>query len=1211
MGSYILCDVRERSRIHKRFSVLLVSLLVLGQVSHAQFSESVEKNLAVYKRIRSCAEGYAGDAQGRTISYPRLDVARPEALVTRASTGTMVIEWKSRPAPSSGGTVTFVVMAGIYSQSPAGYKFQMSVNGVSRFDFATVTADSWAVRSAEGGELAFIGTTRDPFGDVFGYLLINLPSGWVKGGEAVSFSVRGEKAGSGAWFMVFTIPDVIASLAKRIAAESYFRLSVRQQGAVPVATFRGTSAWIGRKLSSSAPGLRGDGIPLTGDGGTAFASFSCGGNLGPFRLLLDGDPLVEIGRLGDTIDETRLYPARLVTVRSMTGASREWVLEYRSSWAPQIGGSLIELSSTARGSGAQHLIISTHQDIAWMDSPEECVKARDEKIITPLLSLMKQEPEYCFDLEDALILREYLTRHPDRKSEVAGLLGQGRLTVGATFNQPYEDLCSSEMLVRECYAGRKWLRRNFPGVDTRTAWNMDVPARSLQMPQVMEKAGVSYLCMSRFAKGLYRWMSPDGSGVLAFSPGHYGDFALGTVGLPFEGVADYLAKAALDWRKRTLGTTTAIPVVSMMDMSGPENYGGLVREWNSLKSVSDTGSTDTPLSLPRMKYSTAERFLDDVSRENPSLKEVKGERPDLWLYIHGPTHHWAISAKREADRYLPAAEIFSTVKALLEGSFMGYPQDALTRAWEAQIYPDHGWGGKNGEITDSTFRAKYEFARDISKDIYLGATASLAGRIRTDPAGGIPIHVFNDLSWQRSGPVECTVSFPAGVFRRGFTLRGPRADPGGASLPFQVLSARRNPDGSLKSAAIVFIAENVPSIGYTTYYARPSTKPLPVASGTGGAAGVLETKFYKVTLSPGGIREIFDRELGREILGAGKFLGGELFTMQSVGEDAGEWAEPQQPTMEGFEKMSERHPLWRMTESGPVRFVAELHQEFSHTTVYERLIVYRSLRRIDVEVSLLAFDGTKYREFRLAFPVGMPGGEVAYEVPFGALRLGRDEMKGSAGERYIQEVSATRPRGIQDWIGVSGPEYGVTLSSSVSVWDYRDPTDSAAAIPLLQPVLLASRRSCHGEGPWYLQKGDHQYRFSLTSYRGSWHRGMKGGTEAVHPLTAVVGPVKVSGRDLAERGSFLSISSGNVRLSTMKKCEDDTSVVLRIYETAGEGARPEILLPAAAQRAAITNIIEEEERPFPSRGKRLRLEMGCFAIETVKIYPERRGARED
>ena len=104
--------------------------------------------------------------------------------------------------------------------------------------------------------------------------------------------------------------------------------------------------------------------------------------------------------------------------------------------------------------------------------------------------------------------------HRSDSAESPAWLTEGRLGVGGSFTQPYEELCSGEMLVRQFYAGKRWLRAQFPGCDTKTYWNMDVPGRTLQMAQVMRKSGVEYLVMSRFAKGLYSWFSPDGSSVL-------------------------------------------------------------------------------------------------------------------------------------------------------------------------------------------------------------------------------------------------------------------------------------------------------------------------------------------------------------------------------------------------------------------------------------------------------------------------------------------------------------------------------------------------------------------------------------------------------------------------------------------------------------------------------------------------------------------------
>ena len=114
--------------------------------------------------------------------------------------------------------------------------------------------------------------------------------------------------------------------------------------------------------------------------------------------------------------------------------------------------------------------------------------------------------------------------------------------------------------------------------------------------------------------------------------------------------------------------------------------------------------------------------------------------------------------------------------------------------------------------------------------------------------------------------------------------------------------------------------------------------------------------------------------------------------------------------MEGFERLRDVPGVWRLVESGPVRQVLESHQKTAHATVVSRILLYAPLKQVEFETSLLQFDGTKYREFRLAFPVKMKQGQVSYEVPFGTLEVGKDEMKGAAGERYTEEVAQVRPR---------------------------------------------------------------------------------------------------------------------------------------------------------------------------------------------------------
>jgi alpha-mannosidase len=843
------------------------------------------------------------------------------------------------------------------------------------------------------------------------------------------------------------------------------------------------------------------------------------------------------------------------------------------------------------------ILSSSHQDIAWMNSPEACMEYRDIHCLTPALAMMAQNPDYCFVMENMLNLMEYIEKHPERRDDILRFTREGRMEWGATFNQPYESLLSGEQLVRETYFGRKWLKKNFPGCDTRVYFNPDVPGRSMQMQQILSKAGIPYMIISRYHEGFYHWSSPDGSSVLAYSPGHYSNASTILGAPPEEGAK--LLKAKLDsWGPyyQKHGIPPEFPLLHSVDFSQPTDFGPLIQLWNSPHSEKEGTARS------KMRYSSAAHFFDSLAKDNPNLDTVMGERPNLWLYIHGPTHHWAISAQREAAKLLPAAEVFATVASLLEGDMTGYPGGEMEEAWKAAIYPDHGWGGKEGQITDRLFRKKYEFARDQGKGLLENALQKIAGRIKTSSSKGTPITVFNGLSWPRSDPIVVTFASS----HRDWQVR----DAAGNLMPSQVLPPL-SPPGKDKTR-LEFTAADVPGLGYKTFYLSKSEAAAAPFSASSSTANVYENEFYKVELAPGGLRRVYDKKAKAEVLNTTKFLGFEVFTMQSVGNGAGEFGRVQQPTMEGFDQLSRHSAVWQhdALESGPLKAVYRFRERLANATVEEKILIYNGMKRIDCEVSILDWDGAPYREFRLALPVNAVDGQVAYDVPMGVVEVGRSEIPGTGGPaygslNYDEPCAIIRPREVRDFLSVSGKDFGLTMSTDVAVNDYQDPTPSPAPYPVLQAVLLASRRSCHGEGNWYLQEGDHHYSFSITSHDPGWTNGYKPGIQANSPLFAVVGARPKAGANLPDEMSFFQISAPNILVSTIKKCEDDDSVIVRLYDIEGKEAELGLTSFFPLAKAEHVNIIEEEGKPLTSRAEGVRLRVGHHAIETLKLWPKR------
>jgi alpha-mannosidase len=869
----------------------------------------------------------------------------------------------------------------------------------------------------------------------------------------------------------------------------------------------------------------------------------------------------------------------------------------KSTWRPALGLLLLGLSLGATtDKKIIDIISSSHQDIAWMNSPQACVEYRDTQCITPALAMMAKSPDYCFVMENMVNLMEYIERHPDRRDEILRYTREGRLEWGATFNQPYESLLSGEQLVRETYFGRKWLKKNFPGCDVQVYFNPDVPGRALQMQQILSKAGIPYMIISRYHEGFYRWLSPDGSSVLAYSPGHYTNASSILSADPVGGakaLEEKLARWGPYYVERQI--PAEFPLLHSVDFSKPTDFGPLISLWNSGHPSKD-GSAGS-----KMRYSSARQFFDALANPNPNFDRVMGERPNLWLYIHGPTHHWAISAQREAGVLLPAAEVFNTVSSLLEESFRDYPARQMEEAWMAAIYPDHGWGGKEGQITDRLFRKKYELARDQGQKMLQDALQKIASRVKTDSAKGIPVIVFNSLSWKRSDPVIITLT--------SAHKNGHLRDALGTEMPGQIL-----PPFSVREEGtrrLEFIARDVPPLGYKTFYLVEEESDIASGPPASPPVNTYENDFYRLVFSPGGLKSLFDKELKTEVLNTNKFLGFEVFTLQSVGNGAGEFGRVQQPTMEGFDKLSLHRTAWQYDplESGPLKAVYRFSERLPSCTIEEKISIYNHIKKIVCEVSILDWDGTPYREFRLALPVNAPSGQVAYEVPMGVVEVGKSEIPGTGGPaygnlNYDEPCFRIRPREVQNFMAVSGLDFGLTMSTSVAVNDYQDPTSTPASYPVLQAVLLASRRSCHREGNWYLQEGSHHYRFSITSHAPSWANGYRPGIQANCPLFPIVGPSAALGAALPEEMSFFSVSAPNVLVSTIKKCEDDDSVVVRLFDIEGRDAECELKTVFPTVRAELVNMIEEDGRPIPAQTDSLKVKLGHHSIETVKLWPK-------
>ena len=109
----------------------------------------------------------------------------------------------------------------------------------------------------------------------------------------------------------------------------------------------------------------------------------------------------------------------------------------------------------------------------------------------------------------------------------------------------------------------------------------------------------------------------------------------------------------------------------------------------------------------------------------------------------------------------------------------------------------------------------------------------------------------------------------------------------------------------------------------------------------------------------------------------------------------------------------------------------------------------------------------------LALPVSFHDCHITYDVPMGAVTVGKDEVKGDCATKFLREsmlsdIRQIAGKSIQEKYkidcGSMDDESHVVLSSDVSMFDYKNVKDDSDKTPIIQPILLASGRSCHGWG---------------------------------------------------------------------------------------------------------------------------------------------------
>jgi alpha-mannosidase len=854
--------------------------------------------------------------------------------------------------------------------------------------------------------------------------------------------------------------------------------------------------------------------------------------------------------------------------------------------------------------GTFDLLTTNHNDLGWLDTQKVTADYRSAELILPAMKIMKEHPEFRYSMESVIYLTEFLERHPEKRDEMAQLMREGKFVWGASYVQNLEGHVGPEKLVRQFYLGRRWLKKNFPGCDTVHYCKTDPPTMTLQMPQILSKAGIKYVLQGRFPWGFYNWESPDGSRIFVFAI-RYTDPLINPKGN--QGWMQFANE------REEYYSTRKLPPQMIFDFNSdyippPPSLPPYVKEQNAaMKRFAEAWNShyraqpSRQIKPPVIRFVQAKETVEDFVRKEPNVTTLRGDWALNWAYYDEPGHRTGLLAGREGhNRILAAERLYAGL--MQKGDSGTYPTKTFDDAWRANCWPDHGWGGNKGTETDRYYIESYVKSRTVADQLLSSATDRLARAVPRKSADQPTLVVYNPLSWRRTDVARCRVAKPAGW--KSFRLH----DSAGAEIPYQFTGEAADE----ANAEITFIADDVPSVGYKTYYLEPADSPLPAAETV--SISTLENDSLRAVIGSGGLSSLYDKRLKEEILKTDKFFGGEVLQFTAPGFA---WDDLEQVTMENFEKTS-HHDFHAVHSVNGQVFAAAVHEaQFKHFRLQQTFRLYPRLDRVEMEVNIRNWDGAKSRELRVAFPINLPTDfRLSYEVPFGTVEMGKDELdisllparaRGSFSSKLDGGDFALPFREAINWVDASSDRYqrfGCLAASNCTVHLFADQTDNPVAYPVLQHSLLSTRESqAWNPQYWFTQEGDHSYRMALYPHHGGWRERYREGIAFNYPLLAFMASGKGGeGKSLPPSDEFLRLEPANLIMSALKKSEDDDSLALRFYEAEGRFTRAHIRLARPIRKAWLTNLIEEEPKPVPVNPQGvLELDIKPWEIITLKL----------
>ena len=843
-----------------------------------------------------------------------------------------------------------------------------------------------------------------------------------------------------------------------------------------------------------------------------------------------------------------------------------------------------------------HLITHNHWDREWIFTARYANRWLPT-FFKNLFDTLEKQPEYRFVLDgQTRIIEDYLYLLPPdeaaaRERDIRHYARRGQLLVGPAYLQPDWTLVSGEALVRNLLIGHKTASRYGPVMNA--AWLLDNFGQIAQAPQILRGFGIQGAFVWRGIdmpddqlKTEFWWEAPDGSRVL-------GVYLLDSYrNAMVLNMTRHIATERILSHAGLLRQFAETPNVLLMNgyeqVPQPDDVLPIVQEFNRKMEPEMTCVQSTPPD-----------YLAAILQNNPVLPVIQGYQYSgrLAPILKGvfssrnPLKQQNNDCQRELERW---AEKFTTF-AWTFG--FDYPEDRFETAWTTLLL-NHTHDDVCGCCIDPIARDMEERFADVYRMASVMSQESLlaiAQSVDTSHMDGMAILVFNPSSRPRQEVVPISINLPEEM--DDFCIQGRR----GKVYPYQLISRIGT------KVDLYLWGENVPSVGYKTYYIKtgacPTTGEYPTVT-VSETENVMENDYLRVQINTDGTLNVYDKKQADAYENLGYF---------EDGGDAGDTYDYSYPEKDKIFTTLGRPAKITVEAAGPLlaRFRIETSLDLPVALTPDRKsrssqrrtvpivsFVELSANAGHIEIRTQINNAVKDHRLRVMFPTNIQTHHSQAGMPFdiATFPITDDSSSAQVPERVKELMLAGRytvpvnTRPFRHFVFLSDNESSLTIFSH-GLMEYEVlPENQTIALTLLRSVGWLARNDLltrigdvgpHIFTPQAQCLGVQTFEYSIFPHGGDLNKANPIFESDRHALRfRAVQTTNHSGR-IPDEFSFFSWVSQEAqkgfKLTAMKKSEDGDGLIIRLFNKLDKPARGRVKLAVKVLKAWRTNLNEENQ----------------------------------